>query len=220
MFNRVVTFGRDNAADFSADSKATAQFAQLSLVPQQVQSAQIGQQGGRATARAVLIDGLRLDLKNLARTAREIDGETPGFADKFRMPTNAAQTVLLAAAHAMVAELKKEGVASRFLDYELPGTFVADLEADLKAIGDAKDDQNSHDTQGVENTAALSMAIDAGLTLVGKLNAAMNNKYSRNPAKLAAWHSASHIERTPRRGKTTETPVPANATPAATAPVN
>lgn len=51
------------------------------------------------------------------------------------------------------------------------------------------------------NTAALSKAIADGLRLLRKLNATMNNKYSHNPVKLAAWNTASHIERAPRRGK-------------------
>ncbi len=29
----------------------------------------------------------------------------------------------------------------------------------------------------------------------------VRNKYARNPAKLAVWRSASHIERTPQRAK-------------------
>jgi hypothetical protein len=29
----------------------------------------------------------------------------------------------------------------------------------------------------------------------------MHNKYSRDPAKLRAWQSASHLERAPERAK-------------------
>ena len=50
-----------------------------------------------------------------------------------------------------------------------------------------------------ETRADLSQAIDRGLYLYGKLNAAMNNKYTRDPVKLAAWNTASRIERAPRR---------------------
>ena len=88
MFNRVATFGHDNAADFTAASNAAGLFAQLTSVIQEVNAARKGQQGGRATARAVLLDALRIDLKNIARTAREIDDEVPGFADRFLVPAS------------------------------------------------------------------------------------------------------------------------------------
>lgn len=122
MFNRVVTFGHDNAADFTADSKAAGLFAQLIAVMQQVDAARTGQMGGRATARSVLLDALRIDLKNIARTAREIEDDKPGFADRFRMPTNNSQAALLTTANRMVEDLKKDGVAAQFIAYELPET--------------------------------------------------------------------------------------------------
>ena len=40
----------------------------------------------------------------------------------------------------------------------------------------------------------------------------MRNKYARNPAKLAAWESASRIERAPQREKKPATPA-GGATP-------
>ena len=36
---------------------------------------------------------------------------------------------------------------------------------------------------------------------VTQLDAIMHNKYARNPDKLRAWESASHIERAPKREK-------------------
>lgn len=36
---------------------------------------------------------------------------------------------------------------------------------------------------------------------VTQLDAIMHNKYARDPDKLRAWSSASHIERAPKREK-------------------
>jgi len=44
---------------------------------------------------------------------------------------------------------------------------------------------------------------------VNYLDAIMHNKYSRNPEKLRAWQSASHIERAWQREKKSPTPPPA-----------
>ena len=41
---------------------------------------------------------------------------------------------------------------------------------------------------------------------VRQLDAFMHNFYRNNPAKLAEWHTASHVERQPK--KKSETPAP------------
>jgi len=63
------------------------------------------------------------------------------------------------------------------------------------------------DNEGVESTATIGLLIRDGNKEVKYLNAIMHNKYSRNPEKLRAWKSASHIERAPQREKP-----PANVT--------
>jgi hypothetical protein len=213
MLNRVAVFGRDNASDFAPDSKAAGLLSRLQVVIKEIETARTGQQGGRATARAVLIDALRLDLKNIVRTARDIAKEAPGFADRFRLPENPSQTALLTAAGTILEELQKPGVADKFIPYELPSDFVAVLEADLKAIGKTKETQNSDDTRGVENTAVLSRSLTTGLDLVDSLHAIMHNKYDRQPEKLRAWQSARHTERRAQKAK------PETSATSSTAPV-
>lgn len=210
MINRVDIFGRDYATDFAPGSKAAALFAGLKTVIVDVKAARTGQQSGRATVREVLFDSLRLDLKNIVRTAREIADEKPGFGDQFRMPASSSQTALLTAADKMVIELKKPGVAEEFIAYELPATFVADLEEDLAALDTTRETKDSANTKGVENTAALGLALKRGLRIVDKLHAIMNNKYARQPEKLRAWESARHTDRVAQREKASP-PAPTQA---------
>ena len=47
-------------------------------------------------------------------------------------------------------------------------------------------------------------ASKSGMAEVTQLDAIMNNKYARNPEKLRAWESASHIKRVPKRAKKPE----------------
>ncbi|MFT3782678.1 MAG: hypothetical protein QM790_11745 [Nibricoccus sp.] len=210
--DKIGVFGRDNKKDFAEQSEAAKWFAELDVTAGVIRSAATGQAAGRATARSVLLDTLRLDLKGIARTAREIDEEQPGFADNFRLSSNTSQTALLTTASRMLQELQKEGVAAQFFPYEMAPTFVEDLAEDLETIGSTKDDESSKDTSAVANTAKLSQAIARGVRLVGKLNAAMNNKYKHDPVKLAAWNTASHVERTPRRQKSsTDGTTPTNS---------
>jgi hypothetical protein len=59
--------------------------------------------------------------------------------------------------------------------------------------------------------AAIDDAIDRGIEVVRKLDAIMKNKYANNASVLAEWTSASHTERAPRRGQTSEQPMPSSA---------
>ena len=201
MFGRVQTFGKDNTTDFAAGSKAAGHFAAVTQVIKDLDTEKAKQGGGTATAKEVLLDALRLDLQNIARTARAIDANEPGFADKFRTPDSPSQTALLTAGDAFVLELDKAGVTAKFTAYELPATFVQDLKDDLAAIRDADGAMNSDDQEGVSSTAAVGRLIKAGMAEVTQLDAIMRNKYARNPDKLTAWDSASHIERAPQRAK-------------------
>ena len=197
----VQTFGKDNATDFAAGSNATGHFAAVAQVIKDLETEKAKQGGGTATAKEVLLNALRLDLQNIARTARAIDANEPGFADKFQTPSSPSQTALLTAGDAFVLELDKAGVAAKFTAYELPATFVQDLKDDLAAIREADGAMNSDDQEGVSSTAAVGRLIKSGMAEVTQLDAIMRNKYARNPDKLTAWDSASHIERAPQRAK-------------------
>ena len=83
----------------------------------------------------------------------------------------------------------------------MPAHFEQDLKDDLAAIRDADGAMNSDDQEGVSSTAAVGRLIKAGMAEVTQLDAIMRNKYARNPDKLTAWDSASHIERAPQRAK-------------------
>jgi len=56
-------------------------------------------------------------------------------------------------------------------------------------------------TFGKDNASDFATGSKAGMAEVTQLDAIMRNKYARNPDKLTAWDSASHIERAPQRAK-------------------
>ena len=87
-----------------------------------------------------------------------------------------------------------------------PRLFVQNLQDDRDAIDDAKGDLEISREDGVENTALISQLIRDLMKEVNYLDAIMHNKYSRNPEKLCAWQSASHIERARQREKKSPTP--------------
>ncbi len=150
-------------------------------------------------------------MQNIARTARAIDAKEPGFADKFRTPDSPSQSALLTAADAFVLELAKPGVPAKFIAYEMPADFVQDLQDDIAAIRAADSEMDSDDQEGVASTAAVGHLICAGMAEVTQLDAIVNNKYARNPEKLRAWESASHIERAEAGKETRRRHHPASA---------
>lgn len=210
MFVRVSNFGSDHAADFAAGGEGAKHFANLNQVIAGLDTAKAGQKTNGATAKEVLLDALRLDLQNIARTARAIAQDQPGFADRFKLPANPGQIALLTAADAILAELNKPGVAAKFIAHEMPADFVQSFTNDRHAVDSAQSGLETSRESGVASTATIGPLIANGMKEITYLNAIMHNKYGSNPDKLAAWHSASHIERDPQRAKKTPaTPVPA-----------
>jgi hypothetical protein len=61
----------------------------------------------------------------------------------------------------------------------------------------------------VESTAAIDDLLAQAQSVITRLDAAVKNKYARDPEKLAAWKSASHTERPDKKAKSQETPAPA-----------
>ena len=55
--------------------------------------------------------------------------------------------------------------------------------------------------QKVDKAMIDAMIAQLDSKLSTQLDAIMRNKYARNPDKLTAWDSASHIERAPQRTK-------------------
>jgi hypothetical protein len=96
---------------------------------------------------------------------------------------------------------------NEFIRRELLATFLEDLNAALSAFEGAVSSQNQNTEKRVTATAAIESVIERGRQLVRELDAIVSNKYRGNRATLAAWESASRVERLPRKKK------PATPTP-------
>jgi hypothetical protein len=203
---RVQTFGRDNAADIDPGSKAAGFFLALDPVVAKLVLARVGQLRG-VVGKPTLIENLSLDFKDIARTSRAIRLDEPGFDDSvYRHPGTSVETTVTTHADSLLKLLEddtrpvadggdtpdqlaaKAALRVKFIAYEIAADFVEDLRRDR----DALDDCNSGDAQDI----------------ITRLDAAIQNKYSRDPDKLAAWKSASRIERAPKKSEAPVTPPP------------
>jgi len=226
-FKRVQTFGNDNAADFAAGSVAKANFDSISQVITGLDQAKAGQVTSANTSMDTLINAVRLDIQNITRTAAAIDQDEPGFADKFHPPKAYNPAALLTTADAFLLQLTvqpsdsnavktaKAALVAKFVAHEMSANFVTNLQTDRDAITDAQAAMESGSEDRIGNTAAISPLIQQGMKALNTLDAIMNNKYSAQPDKMAAWNSASHIERAPQRNSPQPTPAPTPTTPPA-----
>ena len=81
----------------------------------------------------------------------------------------------------------------------MPADFLEDLEADIEQFEEALTRRVQGRETHVTATAAIDDLVERGMNAVRELDAIMRNMFANNPAKLAAWMSASHVERAPRR---------------------
>jgi hypothetical protein len=217
---RVQTFGRDNAADFTPGSRAAALFLELDPVVLALTEARVGQLRG-VVGKPVLIDALSLDFKDIARTARAIKLDDPTFSDDdYRHPATSVEIPVTTHADSLLSLLEnqaadtpaqlaaKAALRAKFIAYELPAAFVADLRADRDALDDCNSGKHSDNLEGVESTSAIDTLLGDAQAIITRLDAAIQNKYSRDPDKLAAWKSASRTERPAKKAETPVTPPP------------
>jgi hypothetical protein len=197
MFIRVREYAVVNPAHFPAESFAAEQLDTVNEV-----IAGLGQYTGaqaaglsnvhegtmsKAAAKAELVR----DMQAVNRTARPMSRIYPGIMDKFRMPYNASDQALLAAARAFATNA--EPLKAEFIKRGLPENFLEDLQADIAqleaAIAHMAQSRDTH----VEATATIDELIERGMNAVNELEPIMRNTLTNDQPKLAAWLSASHV---------------------------
>ena len=209
---RSSSFATTHAQSFPAGSRAAGDFARIAPLLAAIGHAdfQPGLPASPATAaKEQLFSELWEDLKAIARTARVIDRQEPGFATAYRL-TDKSQREILHTATAILAKLKEPGTAAKFVAYAMSENFVADLESDLAAAGALGGEQNDDHLGGTGDTARVRALVREGRELLESLDASVRNRFRDDPETLAEWRAAARIH----RRKRTATPPPAPAPPA------
>jgi hypothetical protein len=202
-FLRMRQFGLDNTGDFPAGTIAAAQFNEISEVIELVENYAAGQAVGFSQARFAYAakdtarENLRDVCSELVRTARVMAYQHPGVDTMFRLPVNRSDMNLISIARAFL--LEGEHYEAAFVEYGLPVDFLAQLEAEINAFEAALAPTGEALSVQVEATAQAGATIRRGMVARRILDGIVRNRYRGNVGKLAAWTSASHIEREPRR---------------------
>jgi hypothetical protein len=134
--------------------------------------------------------------------------DNPSLIEIFRMPRGDNDQQLIAKARSFITEATP--LLTQFVEYGLPNNFIDSLEEDIRNFEQAITEQGTSIDTKVGATAAIDDAIERGLKAVKRLTAVVKNKYADNPAKLASWTSASHVERPPKKKPETPPTPPTN----------
>ena|SRR5215213_9380048 len=209
--SRVDAFMTSNAADFPAAGKGGATAARLKTELAALASLDVAKvtaastQQKTSTGRRGLRASLRAQIAAVCDTADVISLDHPevkGLFPRTRADNSDQTLVAVARSFAETATPLK----SRFIEYELPADFIERLRTDA----DGLEAQMSRQTEGkgarVSTNASIEDALGRVDELVERLEVVVRNKYRGDPARLAAWESASHLERAPRAKRNGDAP--------------
>lgn len=196
--SRVETYCIDRKAEIPPGSVIAKQQAALSLLIKGFNEDLVGQLR-TPVGKQTLLDALKLDFKDIARTARAIRLDDPDFpAADYRRPSSLNEFPLTTHADSLLTRLEdqetdtpeqkaaKAALRQRFIDYLLPTDFVADLRQDRDALSQKNSDKHSDNQESVASTADIENALTKAGEIVQRLDAAFQNKYRDDPASLAA----------------------------------
>jgi len=200
--SRLDDFGLAHASDFAPNSVGKQLFTEISILADRLAGFATSQVSGRAlaqhgtTTRTDAREDLRMDLEAMYRTARALANENPGIEAKFRFPFRASDQELLAAARSIAENAVP--FSAQFIAFELPATFLEDLNEDILTLETAISTQATGRSKSAAARAEMNEGLEAADIARRKLNAIVKNKYANDPGVLAEWVSASHTVRAPR----------------------
>ncbi len=210
-FKTVDAFGTKYAADFPPASLGGQQFALVhAAVPLTAGLGATQVSGGEQTHSAVLakVAGrfhLHDDMIGITNTAHSLVllGNT-AIAGKFLMPHNNGDQALLNSARAFAADAV--AFSDALISTGLAAGFITTLNADITAFEAAVNAKGSALGTQAGATGGLEDAAHKAAVALHVLGTIVKNTYKNDPAKLAEWATASHVQK--------HTPVP-RAKPAA-----
>ena len=196
---RSLVFFNDNLGDLGGNGTLTTQFGIMQTELDTISAAmaeQVAASGDASQAyehKGTEREDLRALMQPIARTARRMNGLIDGISDKYKMPYKRSDQEMLATAQAWVADLP--AVRSEFFDFAMPESFIGDLAAAATAFTTTINPASNANDDRVEATAEIAESDRLGMAALRICDAIIRNIYATNVGKLAAWLSASHVER-------------------------
>lgn len=213
MGRRVSDFAQVHAANFPANSRASELIAAINAAVTTMETQGAKQDaadiaGKQATdekdaARAALLDRMR----PINRTARGMEKLFPGIGAQFAMPRGGGVQPVINRAQAFIAA--GTPIGAEFVKRGLPSNFLTELEAAIAPMMNASEAQNRALTEQTDATAAINDAQQQLMDAVRELSPIVRNTFQADAGAVAAWKSASRVERPPKKKKQAPPPPPA-----------
>jgi hypothetical protein len=208
---RVRQHGQQRAVAFPANSRGHELYAVVGTSAGNMerfsaeQAAHAHAYSEKSAQKNVADEALHDLMRSMSRTARSMSRSFPGVAEKFGLPSNKHGETWLAFARGFSTEVLP--LADEFIRRGMASDFVDGLKARILAVEQAAAGQAQAWAARVAATAGLAEAARQGLEAVRELDTIVRNIYGGNEAELAAWGSASRVERAPRHAEEEESPV-------------
>jgi hypothetical protein len=132
-------------------------------------------------------------LKDFVNFATVMGIDIPALENKFRMPRSRSRRAVIAAARVFAADAA--AFKSDFINYGLQATFIEDLLAKADALEQTLAEQNSATETRVGAGSELENELKEISALIRQIDPIIKMVYRNDPANLAAWTFANHIQR-------------------------
>jgi hypothetical protein len=209
MLVRIQAFGATHKDKFPDGSIGGKAFAAVDAAVAQLSHHALDKMATRreeirlkAAARRKLAE----QLEKIARTARVIAQDKPGFDDPFRVTRLRSDQALVTAGRMFAREAER--VKPVFVAHNLRESVLTELPGLVETLDQAI---RSRDTGRIDQTAAqagIDAAIASGLAAARKLDIIVPNAFEDDPIILRVWDTQRHLGRTRRPRTAATAPLP------------
>ena len=205
MLRRVRDFGAAHRDVFPASSRAGKLLAAVTAAVGALEQQLSKQPGGRGaprdgtTEKAIARAALRRRLATIATMARALALDTPGLADKFRVPLDCSDERLLVIARAFARDARP--LVKQFIAHDMPPDFLAALGEEIDAFVAATTRVQAGREEYRATRAGIDATLQKALRAVTQLNAIVRARLQDDRTALASWDGARRLDYPPRARK-------------------
>ncbi len=209
--DREDAFMTENTADFPKDSPADKFTKLINTEHAKIMAFDAQKTSGTDDRRQAqeIYENRRDDLVDLLEmfvlAADIVDDDIEGTAAKFKMPRPRTDQSLIAKATSFNAD--SSGIETELVEAGLDADGRAHLLTIRDAFVKAAADHDAAEQMSGEATGGMSDSFRKMMDYMRRRDKSVRMKYRKNPAKIAAWEIASHLDRAPK-GKGGTTPQP------------
>lgn len=194
----MAAFVAENKEDFPADSPAGIVAARIRTRLETIHSLAAVQASGKVgeayAQKGDNFQRLKALMRKMDDAADTMEDEIEGIDELFRVPRTQGEEAWIASGRAFYNNSADH--VSKFTDLYLDDDFREQLLGLTNAVENEMTDNANAERSGA--TGGIGSEVRLINKDAKKLNVMVRNKYEDNPQKLAAWKTASHLEKAPK----------------------